>query len=108
VTARLSMAADGRRPRGKVALPRKRRQYRETPDLTDAARRLIRSIGKRIATEDPESLELLLALDADLREAWRTAITGLRSSGFLDREIGQVLGCSRQAVEQRWPREGQP
>jgi hypothetical protein len=98
------------RPRsgGKATLPAKRRQYRETPDVTAAVRRLVCALGKRIATEDPEALELLLALDDDLREAWRVAITGLRGSGFLDREIGEVLGCSRQAVEQRWPRDDAP
>jgi hypothetical protein len=90
---------------GKAALPPKRPQpYRETPDVTDAIRRLIRALGKRISTEDPESLELLAALDVELRVAWRVAIAGLRRSGFTDREIGQVLGTTRQAVEQRWPR----
>jgi hypothetical protein len=106
VNGRTTAAPKGR-PRGKAALPPERRQYRETPDVTAAVRRLVRALGKRIATEDPEALELLLDLEADLREAWRTAITGLRGSGFLDREIGDVLACSRQAVEQRWPREGQ-
>lgn len=74
--------------------------------MSAAVRRLVRALGKRIATEDPEALELLLALEGDLGEAWRVAVAGLRGSGFLDREIGEVLGCSRQAVEQRWPREG--
>jgi hypothetical protein len=93
------------RSRGKEALPAKQRQYRETPEVADAICRLIRSIGKRISTEDPDALTLLLALEGDLRTAWEVAVAGLRRSGFLDREIGHVLGVSRQAVEQRWPRD---
>ena len=85
-------------------MPLKRRPYRETPDVVAATRRLIQSIGKRISTEDPDDLTLLVELDRDLHEAWQVAIAGLRHSGFLDREIGEVLGCSRQAIEQRWPR----
>ena len=94
------------RPEGKVALPRKRRQYRETPEVANAVGRPIRALGNRISTEDPPDLEHLLSLDAELREAWRVAIEGIRCSGFTDKEIGAVLGTSRQAVEQRWPRTG--
>ena len=32
------------------------------------------------------------------------AVEGLRSSGFSDTEIGLVLGVTKQAVQQRWPR----
>ena len=38
-----------RRLGGKETLPRKRRKYRETPDTAGAARRLIFSVGERIA-----------------------------------------------------------
>jgi hypothetical protein len=72
--------------------------------VTDATRRLIKAIGKRIATEDPDELLLLIELDEELRQAWTTAVTGIRRSGFTDRQIGAALGTTRQAVEQRWPR----
>jgi hypothetical protein len=91
---------------GKVALPRKRRQYRETPEVAKAVGRLIRALGNRIGTEDPPDLEHLVSLEAELREAWRVAIEGLRCSEFTDKEIGAVLGTSRQPVEQRWPWTG--
>jgi DNA-binding NarL/FixJ family response regulator len=64
---------------------------------------MIKSIGARAAVEDPDTLDFLLGLEKELREAWRVAITGLRASGFTDRQIGEQLGTSRQAVEQRWP-----
>jgi hypothetical protein len=82
------------------------RRYRETPEVVAATRRLLRVVGKRVATEDPADLALLLELDEELRAAWKVAVTGIRRSGFTDREIGEVLGTTRQAVEQRWPRKG--
>lgn len=91
-------------PSGKATLPPKRR-YRETPEVVAATRRLISVVGKRVATEDADDLKLLLELEQELRHAWANAILGLRRTGFTDREIGQALGTTRQAVEQRWPRE---
>jgi hypothetical protein len=94
-----------RHQRGKVSLQARRRQpYRETPDVTEATRRLIRALGQRISTEDVEDLRLLAWLDDELKEAWCVAIEGLRHTGYSDGQIGWVLGCTRQAVEQRWPR----
>lgn len=82
-----------------------RRSYRETPDAVAATRRLIRTVGKRVATEDPDDLRLLIALEQELRQAWAVAVAGIRSTGATDREIGRVLGTTKQAVAQRWPRE---
>ena len=90
---------------GKATLPRKRREYRETPEVAEAARRLIGALGKRLAVEDPADLQQLLLLDDAMRTTWATAVEGLPSSGFTDREIGRALGTTRQAVEQRWPRD---
>jgi hypothetical protein len=97
-------SANGR-PGGKATLPSRRRQrYRETPELVGATRRLTRVIGKRIATEDPPDLLLLAEIEQEVRRAWLVAVQGIRRSGFTDREIGEALGTTRQAVEQRWPR----
>ena len=87
-----------------ILSPEQRPQYRETPDTAGAAKRLIRSIGKRISTEDVDDLTILLELDAELQQAWRTAIVGLRHTGYTDSDIGRVLGTTKQAVAQRWPR----
>jgi hypothetical protein len=82
----------------------KKRSYRETPDVASALIRLIRSTGKRIATEDPESLVFLHEMEEELRNAWAVAIAGIRSTGATDRDIGLALGVTKQAVAQRWPR----
>ena len=72
--------------------------------MTAAVCRIVTAIGKRVAEEDPDDLAFLLDLDRALREAWATAVAGLRESEFTDADIGRVLGTTKQAVQQRWPR----
>lgn len=93
------------RPADKVDLsPKRSRPVRETHDVAAGAGRQIRAVGRRVADEDPADLALLLELDEQLRLAWDDAITGLRQTGYSDSEIGGVLGTTKQAVQQRWPR----
>lgn len=82
-------------------------KYKETPDVVQGVVRMVRSVGKRVAMDDPESLALLQALQAELDTAWSTAVAGLRAAGYSDGQIGAQLGITRQAVEQRWPRGGE-
>lgn len=92
---------------GKETLLPKRRQrsLRETADVAAGVERQVKSLGRRVAKEDPESLGYLFTLNEALADAVRIAIEGQRRSGHTDGEIGEQLGTSRQAVEQRWPRE---
>jgi hypothetical protein len=92
---------------GKETLPlgRRQRPLRETADVAAGVERLVKSLGRRVAQEDPESLAHLFTLNEALGDAVRLAIEGQRRSGHTDKELGQQLGVSRQAVEQRWPRE---
>jgi hypothetical protein len=92
------------RPADKLPLSRERRTYRETPDVAKATGRLILSLGKRVGTEDPPDLQILLELEAKLARAWESAIAGLRHTGYSDGQIGDELGTTKQAVQQRWPR----
>ena len=88
-----------------IAASEPRKPYRETGDVVVGVRRLIAAVGKRVATEDPEDLEHLLALQAELDEAFRIAVAGLRASEYSDGAIGKVCGgITKQAVQQRWPR----
>jgi hypothetical protein len=92
-----------RRPRKGAA--RRAKTYRDTGDVAAATARLVRVVGRRVAEEDPANLAELQVLEAALREAWATAIAGLRANGGAsDAMIGEVLGVSKQAVAQRWPR----
>lgn len=91
------MRPNGRRPKGD----------REVPDTAQAARRFIRALGRKIGDADPEDLAELVRLQADLDEAWATAVAGLRANTQRsDGDIARVLGISRQAVNQRFPRDG--
>lgn len=87
------------------ATPRKRaKTYRDTGDVAAATARLVRVVGRRVAEQDPADLAALHLLDEALREAWATAIAGLRTTGASDAVIGEALGVTKQAVAKRWPR----
>jgi hypothetical protein len=92
----------------KVKLSRKSggtsRSYRETPDVSAAVCRLVAAIGKRTACGDPEDLAELLKVADTVQTAFRVAVTGLREAGRTDAEIGHILGVTKQAVAQRFPR----
>ena len=97
------------RPGDKAALsrgrPRRRAAYRETPEVSAAVVRLVTAIGRRVADGDPEDLPELVRVERAVAEAFRFGVAGLRAEGRSDAEIGRVLGVSKQAVAQRWPRE---
>lgn len=68
------------------------------------ARRVISSLGNQCQEGDPEDLRILTALVAHVNFELGKAVAGLRERGFTDVMIGEQLGMSRQAVQQRWPR----
>ena len=78
--------------------------HREDSDVVAGIQRQIRAVGRRLAEADPDELELLRRLEGELALAWRVAVAGLRRSGYSDAAIGEVLGTTKQAVQQRWPR----
>lgn len=83
---------------------RPERSYRETFDVVAGVCRLITAVGKRLSDEDPEDLLQLRAIQDNLDAVWAEAVAGIRRSGFSDRDIGDVLGVTKQAVQKRWPR----
>ena len=84
-------------------LPRQRRRDVVENDAFAAfARRIIRAHGRRVATGDVEALRDLVALSSVIDDAIGEAVVGLRQFGYSWAEIGQRLGISRQAAQQRW------
>ncbi|MGW1062173.1 hypothetical protein [Micromonospora rubida] len=84
-------------------LPRqKRREVVENDEFAAFTRRIIRAHGRRVATGDVEALRDLLALSTAIDQAVCEAVIGLRAFGYSWAEIGQRLGISRQAAQQRW------
>jgi hypothetical protein len=70
------------------------------------ARRVLRAYARRISTGDIDALPGITILAADIDNAIRQAVTGLRETGYSWAEIGARLGVTRQAAQQRWG--GQP
>ena len=81
---------------------------RETADVVEAAIRMVHAVGKRVGDEQPESLHYLKLIEHACENERREAIDRLRELGFTDVQIGDALGMTRQAVQQRWPRAGGP
>ncbi|MGK5681342.1 hypothetical protein [Actinoplanes sp. URMC 104] len=85
----------------RAAKPR-RRDVVENDKYAAFIRRIIRAYARRIATGDVEALTDMVGLSSLLDEAINDAVIGLRSHGYSWAEIGQRLGISRQAAQQRW------
>ncbi|SBT69198.1 hypothetical protein GA0070622_6317 [Micromonospora sediminicola] len=80
----------------------RRRDVVENDAFAAFARRIIRAHGRRVADGDVEALRDLVALSGDIDKAITDAVVGLRAFGYSWAEIGQRLGISRQAAQQRW------
>lgn len=68
------------------------------------ARRIIAALGRQAQEGDPDDLRMLTALAAHANLELGKAVQAQRASGYTDVQIGEVLGMTRQAVQQRWPR----
>ena len=66
------------------------------------ARRILRACARRISAGDIDALTGMTAPAADIEDATRHAVTGLRGFGYSWAEIGTRLGVTRQAAQQRW------
>ncbi|MEV6377280.1 hypothetical protein [Micromonospora musae] len=80
----------------------KRREVVENDEFAAFARRIIRAHGRRVAAGDVEALRDLVALSSAIDDAIGQAVIGLRAFGYSWAEIGQRLGISKQAAQQRW------
>jgi hypothetical protein len=85
------------------ASPRRRTEY-ETADVASAVLRLVRAVGRRCADGDPEDLAELVAIDHAVHDWMAKAVDGLRANDYSDADIAEVLGVTKQAVWQRFPR----
>ena len=78
--------------------------YHENGELAAAVVRLINSLGRRLATDDPCELTNLSTIEAAVKEALLVAVTGMREAGHSDQTIGREFGVTKQAIQQRFPR----
>lgn len=76
----------------------------EADEFGAFVRRVLRAYARRVADHDIEAVAGLVQLQRDLDDALRSAVLGLRSSGYSWEEIGRRLGVTRQAAFQRFGR----
>ena len=82
--------------------PNRPRRVVENDEYAAFLGRVLRAYARRVAAGDVEALTLMLGLSADLDNAIGQAVTGLRGFGYSWAEIGNRLGITRQAAQQRW------
>lgn len=82
------------------------RYYTETADYARFVRRIVAAYGRRVADDAGDIAELgtLGALAGDVDAMIASTVTGLRASGHTWQEIGDALGVTRQAAQQRYGR----
>ena len=87
-----------------------KRPYRvvENDEYVAFLHRVIRAYSRRVAAGDVEAITAMVALAADLEEATRQAITGLRGFGYSWADIAMRLGITRQGAQQRWGETPEP
>jgi hypothetical protein len=87
----------------KDQLTAKRRTRRVENDEYGAfVRRAVRAYSVRVATGDVEALRDLVGLAEEVDQAVADAVAGLRARGYSWAEIGDRLGVTKQAAQQRW------
>lgn len=83
------------------------RAQRETTEVVDAARRMIRAVGRR-ASDDVDALKLLADLAHEVEDTLAAAARACHepkpygTCTWSWSEIGRVLGMSKQAAQQRF------
>ena len=81
---------------------RKRRRVVENDEYTAFLSRVIRALSRRVSGGDIDAISDMVGLSAELDDAIRLAVTGLRRRGYSWTEIGTRLGVTRQAAQQRF------
>ena len=74
----------------------------ENTEYVAFTRRILRGYARRVAAGDVEALRSMTALRADIDDATREAVRGLRVFGYSWSEIASRLGVTRQSAQMRW------
>src|SRR5690242_19286611 len=82
--------------------PNRPRRVIENDEYAAFLGRIVRAYARRVAAGDVEALTLMLGLSGQIDTAIAQAVTGLRGFGYSWAEIGNRLGITRQAAQQRW------
>ena len=74
----------------------------ETSSYIAFAGRIIRRAGERVASADDWELGELLSLRSEVETAITRAVAGLRAQGHSWQYVGDALGITKQAAQQRY------
>jgi hypothetical protein len=82
--------------------PKRPRRQVENDEYSAFVRRILRAYARRVGDGDVEALALMHGLADEIDTAIAEAVKGLRTCGYSWIEIGDRLGITRQAAQQRW------
>ncbi len=94
----------GKNTVNKPLTPKGGRPVVENDEYAAFTRRILRAYARRVATGDIEALTHMTGLAEDVEATIRTAVIALRDFGYSWADIGNRLGVTRQAAQQRWGR----
>lgn len=86
----------------KPLTPKRRKDVVENDVYAAFTKRIITAYSRRVAAGDIEAITDLVNLADRVDEAIAYAIGGLREYGYSWADIGDRLGVTRQAAQQRW------
>lgn len=79
---------------------------RTLEDRMAGIKRMIRALDRDLAEWEPDDLIILADLESELQRVRGAAVLGMREHGVTDRQIGDALNITQQAVSKRWPGGG--
>ena len=83
---------------------RKNRPPRDTEEVLNDAKRMIRGFARRVGEGDPEYFAKYRELVKTLREGEGLVVAGLRAQKHTETDIAKGGGMSRRNLQKRWPR----
>jgi hypothetical protein len=93
---------DGQNTVKRPLTPKGRKRQVENDEYAAFVRRVLRAYARRIASGDIDAIGELNGLSAELETVLGQAVLHLRQLGYSWADIGQRLGVTRQAAQQRW------
>ncbi len=81
---------------------RRRGRVVENDEYAAFLARALRAYAARVGKGDIDAIAGMAAIAAEADTAMRTAVAGLRTAGYSWADIGDRLGITRQAAQQRW------
>ena len=84
--------------------PNRRGRVIENDQYAAFVRRVIAAHSRRVAAGDIDAISDMTSIAAELDDAIKEAVTGLRETGYSWADIAARLGVTRQAAQHRWGR----